>query len=39
MSLELELRALTWKWMNIFMDENLDMDEHHSSIWMKRMDL
>jgi hypothetical protein len=30
MSLELELGALTWKWMNIFMGDNFDVDEHHS---------
>jgi hypothetical protein len=33
--LELELGALTWKWMKMFVDDNFGIDEWHSSIWMK----
>jgi hypothetical protein len=38
MSLKPKLGALTWTWMNVFIDNNLHLDECHSSIWMKWMD-
>jgi hypothetical protein len=33
MNLELELRALIWTWMNVFMDDNVDVNEMNVHAW------
>ncbi len=33
MNLELELKALIWTWMNVFMDDNVDVNEMNVHAW------